>query len=474
MKAPTDVLALHARARTEAHYRESVEANHTLTSRVFFRLMIAQWVLGVIISLTVSPFSWEGTTRSLHVHVLTAIFLGGAISALPMFLAWRQPSATVTRHVIAAAQMMWSALLIHLTGGRIETHFHVFGSLAFISFYRDWRVLGTATLMVSADHLVRGLLWPESVYGIENPEWWRFLEHATWVVFENVVLVLACQRGLDELRKMAERQALAEVLSESDRLKSEELGKALADVNRSHEALTRAEKLAAVGQLAASVGHELRNPLGAVRNALAYLQKRVLAPDATPQSLREDKRVPQFVAIMEQELNACSRIISDLLDFARERKPERRPCPLRPLVEDVFALVPPRPNVKLVNDVPGEIPVPELDKDQFRQVLINLVQNASEAVSPEREGEVRVEAEGGGDQPWIIRVRDNGLGIPPETLPKIFEPLFTTKTKGTGLGLAIVAGLVRGHQGTIDVTSAVGSGTTFVIQLSVPALNRAA
>src|SRR5207244_4581084 len=110
------------------------------------------------------------------------------------------PGRVLTRHAIAVGQMLVSALFIHLTGGRIETHFHVFGSLAFLSFYRDWRILLTATIVVAADHLVRGLLWPESVYGILNPEWWRFLEHAFWVIFEDVVLVFACLRGVREMR----------------------------------------------------------------------------------------------------------------------------------------------------------------------------------------------------------------------------------------------------------------------------------
>src|SRR5678810_641409 len=95
--------------------------------------------------------------------------------------------------------------LIHLTGGRIETHFHVFGSLAFLAFYRDWTVLLTASRSVAADHLLRCLLWPESVYGISNPEWWRFLEHAFWVVFEDIVLIMACLRGLQEIRELSER-----------------------------------------------------------------------------------------------------------------------------------------------------------------------------------------------------------------------------------------------------------------------------
>src|SRR5438105_4399443 len=126
----------------------------------------------------VSPRTWAGASSALHPHVWAALFLGAMITALPIALAAARPGAAVTRHAIAVAQMLTSALLIHLTGGRIETHFHVFGSLAFLAFYRDWRVIVTATVVVAADHFVRGALWPQSVFGSAIRDYWRWLEHA--------------------------------------------------------------------------------------------------------------------------------------------------------------------------------------------------------------------------------------------------------------------------------------------------------
>jgi hypothetical protein len=126
--------------------------------------------------------------------------------------------------------MLSSALLIHLTGGRIETHFHVFGSLAFLAFYLDWQVILTATIVVAADHFLRGIYWPESVYGVTNPEWWRFLEHAGWVVFEDVFLIWSCVMGNREMAASAARQAEVEHLSEQEQLKSAALEMALAEM----------------------------------------------------------------------------------------------------------------------------------------------------------------------------------------------------------------------------------------------------
>src|SRR6185295_3680086 len=139
--------------------------------RMFLALMGGQWIFGILVALFFSPYGWQGKEKALHFHVYLAIFLGGALSLFPMVLVWRRPGWVVTRHVVAVSQMLWSALLIHLSGGRIETHFHVFGSLAFLAFYLDWKVLGTASAVVVVDHLLRGLFWPESVYGIANPEW---------------------------------------------------------------------------------------------------------------------------------------------------------------------------------------------------------------------------------------------------------------------------------------------------------------
>jgi hypothetical protein len=206
--------------RADERYNADHHRLMTATDRLFGGLMVGQWVFAIIVALTVSPWSWEGKVRTVHMHVWTAIVLGGVISSLPLLLIARSPGATLTRHVVAAAQMLWSALLIHLTGGRIETHFHVFGSLGILAGYRDWTVLLTATGVVAADHLIRGLLWPESVYGIVNPEWWRFLEHAFWVVFAISFLVLICRRGLRDLRTLADRTAELEALSEGEWRKS--------------------------------------------------------------------------------------------------------------------------------------------------------------------------------------------------------------------------------------------------------------
>jgi signal transduction histidine kinase len=213
------------------------------------------------------------------------------------------------------------------------------------------------------------------------------------------------------------------------------------------------------------VAHELRNPLATVRNAATYIGRRVGEAPAGAPAGAADPRVAQFLGVIDRELDACARIIGDLLDFARERPPKRQACPLAPLVDEAISVLP-ASRARVRNDVPWDLPVPALDREQLRQVLINLLQNAVEALPPERaDSEVVVRAEGGGERPWRLSVHDCGSGIPVDALSKVFEPLFTTKLKGTGLGLAVVANLVRGHGGTIRVESEEGRGTTFIIEL---------
>ena len=211
-------------------YQEAREKRFRDVDRMFIWLMFVQWAFAIGVALLISPYGWSGKVRVVHFHVWIAVIGGAALTLFPMVLAKYRPGAAMTRHAIALSQMLWSALLIHLSGGRIETHFHIFGSLAFLAFYLDWRVLLTATLMVAGDHFARGLFWPESVYGIVNPEWWRFLEHAFWVAFEDVILVWACVVGMRELKNAAERQAEVEMISEREAQKSAALEMVVAEL----------------------------------------------------------------------------------------------------------------------------------------------------------------------------------------------------------------------------------------------------
>jgi tRNA A-37 threonylcarbamoyl transferase component Bud32 len=193
----------------EALFQSQMARMAVSTDRIFAVVLILEGVVGIVLALVVSPLAWEGTQFAVHQHVLAAILLGGLHVTPALVMVWHHPGRTTTRHVVAIAVMLNAALYIHLTGGRIETHFMVFGTLAFLACYRDWKVLVTASVVVLVDHLLRGLFFPQSVYGEAAATMgtaaaiWRSLEHAWWVVFEVVFLIYATHRSNRVQQKVA-------------------------------------------------------------------------------------------------------------------------------------------------------------------------------------------------------------------------------------------------------------------------------
>lgn len=201
-------------SKTKTIFDQLVKKNYADCDQMFAVLLFIEWLGGVITALIVSPTSWEGVTPNTHIHVMLSIWLGMAIIVLPIALAWFYSGTAMTRQTIAVAQILMTALIIHLTGGRLETHFLIFGSLTFLAFYADWKVLLTATVLTAIDHIVRGLYLPFSVYGVTYAEPWRWVEHASWVLFADVFLIRKCVLDMREKWRIAEKQAQMELTNE--------------------------------------------------------------------------------------------------------------------------------------------------------------------------------------------------------------------------------------------------------------------
>lgn len=254
----TDVPLGKATPRALELFQQMHETIVRHTDSIFGRLMIWQWLAAIGAAVVISPRTWAGTQSQLHVHVIAAVFLGGLITAFPVYLALIQPGRPLTRHTVAVGQMLMSALLIHLTGGRIETHFHVFGSLAILAFYRDWRVLVSASAVVYVDHLLRGIFWPQSVYGVMSAPIWRSLEHAGWVIFEVTFLIISIRKSLREMLNMAERQAELEGINEKIELtvteRTSELTREVSERRQAEENLKQSQVMLAKAQSIARLG----------------------------------------------------------------------------------------------------------------------------------------------------------------------------------------------------------------------------
>jgi PAS domain S-box-containing protein len=262
-----------ATGRAEEIFQQHRKEIYRHTDHFLAKFMALQWVAGILFALIVSPHTWVGQASHIHLHVWAAIFLGGLISAFPIWMTQVWPGETVTRHVVATAQMLMSALLICLTGGRIETHFHVFASLVILSFYRDWRVFIPATLVVALDHFLRGIYWPMSVYGVLTASPWRSVEHAAWVVFEVVFIVIYCLRSIREMRFIANRTAALETSEQNSRQTFED---------------------APIGMAVVGLDERFRQTNGALCEMLGYSQEELLSlspMDLTyPDDLAETRR----------------------------------------------------------------------------------------------------------------------------------------------------------------------------------------
>ncbi|MGH6930323.1 MAG: sensor histidine kinase, partial [Dongiaceae bacterium] len=207
--------------------------------------------------------------------------------------------------------------------------------------------------------------------------------------------------------------------------------------------------------------HELRNPLSAIRNSMALLRQLTIG---------KVTGVERSLDRIDRNIERCARIINDILDFTRVRDLQREQVSLDAWLGDTIGeiAVPPQVTLRREFSFGAEI---ALDRDRFRQIVVNLIDNAAQAlvdigwtVPDDRQRTITVRTEDAG--PYVrLSVSDNGPGIPTDRLPKIFEPLFTTKSFGVGLGLPTVRQIVEQHSGTIDVESTVDHGTVFTIWL---------
>jgi signal transduction histidine kinase len=228
------------------------------------------------------------------------------------------------------------------------------------------------------------------------------------------------------------------------------------ELRKAQEKLLRQERLATLGQLGAGIGHELRNPLGAIKNAAYFLQMVFEKP--APE-------VKETIDIIAKEVATSERIISSLLSYARPKPATRRKVNINDVIVEALSASSLPETVEVVSQLDEMIPTMLADPDQLRQVFVNLILNALQAMP--KGGRLIVKSWSPRPDSVNVSVADTGVGIPQADLDKIFKPLFTTKAKGIGLGLAIVKTLVDGHDGTIDVQSEPDKGTTFTVRIPV-------
>ncbi|MBN1840744.1 MAG: GAF domain-containing protein [Deltaproteobacteria bacterium] len=313
---------------------------------------------------------------------------------------------------------------------------------------------------VDKNRMIAGLEYEGRVYGfltvtaaiempVDEEEQALFGEVAEDIAFalHTIEVEAERKRGEEELKKFA--TALEEARNNLEQRVEERTR----ELKEAHEALVRKERLAVLGQLASSVGHELRNPLGVIKNACYFLNMKI--------KTIEDEAVKENIKTMNCEIDTANQIITDLLDFVRIKAPVRQEVDINQLVKETLSrsLIP--EDITVITDLAEHIAPVFIDPVQVGQVFLNLTQNAVQAMGEGGSLKISTRVRKGAKEVVFV---DEGCGIPESNLGKIFEPLFTTKAKGIGLGLAVSKSLAEENRGTILVESEEGKGSRFTVR----------
>jgi len=450
--------------------------NWESTDRMFGRLLLIEWIAMIAIAIWNSPFTWSGSERELHPHVWIAVVLGGIVVLPPLWLIRRHCGSNESRQAVAIGQSLMSALLIHLTGGRIESHFHIFGSLACLSFYRDWRVLVTATVVTGLDHGLRGVLWPTSVFGIAASDSWRWVEHVGWILYEDFFLIYACRRSLAEMTEIAQREG--EANSSAARMeaiveiRTSELRDSERHLRQSRDRAQAAN--IAKSEFLANMSHEIRTPMTAI---LGYADLLYELGDISKAPL---KRIDAIETI-QRNGNDLLLLLNDLLDLSRiesgKLAVERIPCSPARILSDIEHLMRVRADdkgIELVVRNEGNIPSIILgDPTRIRQIILNLLGNAIKFTD---RGSVTVVArfKSPPESTMEVDMIDSGIGMTAEAQSRLFDAFVQADSStsrrfgGSGLGLVISRRLATLLGGDVHIVhSEPGVGTCFRFRIPI-------
>lgn len=452
MNFTSNKLSVEENVLFQKHYRES----NKNVDIMFVWLFIFEWVLAITISLLLSPSSWVGLTSSIHPHVHMSIFLGGTLTLFPVYFILKHREDELNKYIVCFSQITYASLLIHITGGRIETHFHLFGSLAFLAFYRNPKVILMATFLTTVDHFGRGVFMPESIYGVSSASFWRASEHAAWVIFEDIFLFIAIKQSLQSLEEMAVREnMLANSLQNIEEIvedRSAQLLKSQRLVLDQQESMANSARLSSLGEMAAGIAHEINNPLAIISSTSKFLKKQMAKGTLIPDTINE------CLQDIDVTVERVSKIITGLRNLSRDSEDESfSDIYINEIITDVLAVCSERfknHSVDLqIDETSYRVNTSvHCKRVQISQVLLNLVSNSFDAIQESTPPKwIRISIENAANDATLIKISDSGPGIPEAVKLKMFQPFFTTKDigKGTGLGLSLSKTIMEKHGGSL-------------------------
>lgn len=276
-------------------------------------------------------------------------------------------------------------------------------------------------------------------------------------LIHSIFYAIERKKAEDELKKHREHlEKLVEERTAKLTKINQKLQREITESKKIQEKFVHQEKLAVLGQLAAGVGHELRNPLGAIKNASYFLNMALK---------KTEPDVQETLEFLEKEVAASEKIINSLIDFAHPKTPILRKININNIILDVLSHGAAPENIEVIKELNEDLPVILADPDHLKKVFANIILNAIQAMPGG--GKLVVKSELESPKQAAVSIKDTGRGISKENLKRLFEPLFTTKAKGIGFGLGVAKALIEGHGGTLGVESEVGRGSTFTVRLPI-------
>ena len=414
-------------------------------------LMAFQWVWLVSNVLSSGPVN-EGAVYSISPIGLVYIISASALALITFYLGLYHSGAKYTRHGIAAVQVIFATILCHATGGGGASYIHVFGSLAFIAFYRDPMVILSASLVLIGKFTIH---WVSNEHmGGQFASGRQLLEFISWIFVEDVFLFMFCVKSRLLLRQVSLRQS--ELMELNAKFEQEiadrtlELRSSLMALEEQRSRVESASKMALLGEMSAGFAHEINNPLAIIKLTVDQLKDIAESEEIDRPLLKE--LAGELVASTSRTI----KIVKSLKTFGREGKHDPfREMPIQEVVRDTLEICRGKfrsTGVELRLELDPENHYVSCRSVQVSQVILNLLQNAIDSIEGMNEKWIQVKV--GRDVHGVtISVTDSGAGIPAEIRESIFKSFFTTKEvgKGTGLGLALCKGIMDDHKGALTL-----------------------